>query len=99
MKDHPVYNTCILYMLEKTKVTSPVERTIPIGLQKQPIDHGRPVARSQDGHVVPVHHGVLCHHLVDQVDDEGDVVGLALLVEHVPAPLVAVGRHHDHIIS
>jgi len=76
-----------------------VERTIPIGLQEQPIDHGRPVARSQDGHVVPVHHGVLCHHLVDQVDDEGDVVGLALLVEHVPAPLVAVGRHHDHLIS
>ena len=72
----------------------PVERTISAGLQEQSVDHGRPVARPHDRHVVPVHHWVLLPDLVDQVKDERDVVGLALLVVHIPAPLVAIG--HDH---
>ena len=36
--------------MEKVKV-KPVERTITPGLQEQPVDHGRPVARPHDGHL------------------------------------------------
>ena len=82
---------------EKVKV-SPLEWAVPVRLQEQPVDHGRPIAGPHDGHVAPVHHWVLVHNLLDQVKDEGDVVSLALLVVHVPAPLVTIGCHHHSIV-
>ena len=76
-----------------------MERTTALGLQEQPVDHSRPVARPHDGHVILVHHWVLLHNLLDQVQDERDIVRLALLIIHIPAPLVAIGCHHYDAVS
>ena len=84
----------------ESESVTPAERTIPVGFQEQPVDHSCPVARPHDGHLAPVHHWVLLHNLRDQVKDERDVVSLALLVVHVPAPLVAVGcQQHGTVLQ
>ena len=77
-------------------VSSPVEWPILPCLDEEPVDHGGPVAGADDGDIVAVGGGEVRRHLGDQRQKEGHVVGLALLVIDVPAPLVAVGRHNNN---
>ena len=60
-----------------------------------PVDERGSIARPKQVDVVLICHGLLLQHLLDQLQDEGDVVRLALLVRHVPAFLIAAWGNYN----
>jgi hypothetical protein len=74
-----------------------VEGPVQPGGDQQPVDHGGSVAGPDNCDVIRIGRRVLGCHSGDQLEEEGNIIRLALLIVDVPAPLVPVGGRDDHI--
>merc|ERR1712038_1676790 len=76
----------------------PVERPVNTSGDEKPVDDGGAIAGPDQVDVVRISSRVVLRHPRDQLQDEADVVSLALLVVDVPAPLIAAGSHNHSSI-
>jgi hypothetical protein len=77
----------------------PSERSVCPSPNDEAICKGSTIASPYDVDIVHICSRNLCPNLGNQVNNEADIVRLALLSVDVPAPLIAISRNNDTVIS
>ena len=76
-----------------------MERSVNSCLNEHPVGDGSAIACSQKSDIIGVGGRVLLHHLLDELQEEGNIIRLALLSIDVPAPLVTIRGSDDDIVA
>jgi len=77
----------------------PLERPVSSSLNQHPVGKSCPVTSTNDIHIVHVRSRDFGSNLGNEVDDEADVIRLALFCVNVPAPLITIRSHNDTVIT
>lgn len=76
-----------------------MEGSVRPGVDQELVSEGSSVTGASNVDIIHVSGWDLLANLGNQVQDELDIISLALLSIHIPASLVAIGSHNDGIIT